>query len=65
MPSGEAEKVQKAVQAFLVLRELKYTMLNKKDDMLPLKEYVDHCLKPRETFNYGPYLKILHIHSPI
>eukprot|EP01113_Clastostelium_recurvatum_P026884 TRINITY_DN3230_c0_g1_i1.p1 TRINITY_DN3230_c0_g1~~TRINITY_DN3230_c0_g1_i1.p1 ORF type:complete len:1403 (-),score=398.80 TRINITY_DN3230_c0_g1_i1:605-4813(-) len=38
LPSGEAEKTQKAIQQFLVLRELKYALLRKRDDQLPLKE---------------------------
>jgi len=38
LPSGEAEITQKSIQSFLVLRELIYTLEQKKDDMLPLKE---------------------------
>ena len=38
IPYGEAEKIQKAVLVFLVLREFHYTILRIKDDRLPLKE---------------------------
>lgn len=38
LPSGSAEKTQKAIQDFLVIREFKYTMLRYKDHGLPLKE---------------------------
>eukprot|EP00026_Physarum_polycephalum_P000473 Phypoly_transcript_00474.p1 GENE.Phypoly_transcript_00474~~Phypoly_transcript_00474.p1 ORF type:complete len:1464 (+),score=272.40 Phypoly_transcript_00474:155-4546(+) len=41
LPSGETEMTQQAIQQYLVLRELKYTILNKKDDVLPhLKQHI-------------------------
>jgi hypothetical protein len=51
LPSGEAEKTQKAIQQFLVLRELKYTLLRKKDDLLL-------------TIQMGPLLPILQPKDP-
>ncbi|KAL6053147.1 FPL domain-containing protein [Balamuthia mandrillaris] len=46
MPSGEMEKTKRAIQGFLVLRELKYTLLCKKDHKFPLKEHTPHVLTP-------------------
>jgi len=50
LPSGEAEKTQKAVQMFLVLREFTYTMLKKKDDRLPFKEDSMPTLKAKDVY---------------
>jgi len=52
LPSGEAEKIQKAVQAFLVLRELKYTMLKQKDDRLPFREDPIPTLKAKDVYTF-------------
>eukprot|EP01118_Nematostelium_gracile_P002208 TRINITY_DN12439_c0_g1_i1.p1 TRINITY_DN12439_c0_g1~~TRINITY_DN12439_c0_g1_i1.p1 ORF type:complete len:276 (-),score=49.44 TRINITY_DN12439_c0_g1_i1:4-786(-) len=52
LPSGEAEKIQKAVQAFLVLRELKYTLLKRKDDKLPFREVYMPSLRTKDTFTF-------------
>jgi len=52
LPSGEAEKIQKAVQAFLVLRELKYAMLKTKDDRLPFREDPVPSLKPKDVYTF-------------
>lgn len=38
LPNGELEHTRRAIQGFFVLRELKYTLLRKKDFRLPLKE---------------------------
>eukprot|EP01133_Synstelium_polycarpum_P006690 gene6690-7780_t len=51
LPSGEAEKTQKAIQQFLVLRELKFTLLRKKDTMLPLKQPHIPIVREKDLFN--------------
>jgi hypothetical protein len=45
LPNGELEHTRRAIQGFFVLRELKYTLLRKKDFRLPLKERYA-CLIP-------------------
>jgi len=52
LPSGEAEKIQKSVQAFLVLRELKYAVLKTKDDRLPFREDPVPSLKPKDVYAF-------------
>jgi len=52
LPSGQAEKIQKAVQIFLVLREFRYTMLKVKDDRLPLKEDPVPPMKPKDLYTF-------------
>jgi len=52
LPSGGSEQIQQCVQRFLVLRELKYTMLNNKDDGLPLREHFAN-FKPKDTISLG------------
>lgn len=53
LPSGEAEKMQRAIQSFLVLREFIYTMLNKKDNCLPLKEDLLPTVRVKDTITVG------------
>lgn len=52
LPSGQAEKIQKAIQIFLVLREFRYTMLKIKDDRLPLKEEPVLPMKPKDVYMF-------------
>ncbi|GAM27116.1 hypothetical protein SAMD00019534_102910 [Acytostelium subglobosum LB1] len=51
LPSGEVEMTQKAIQQFLVLRELKYTLLRRKDTMLPLKQPQIPIVREKDLFN--------------
>eukprot|EP01132_Coremiostelium_polycephalum_P003787 gene3787-4712_t len=51
LPSGESEKTQKAIQQFLVLRELKYTLLRRKDNSLPLRQPSIPHIKENDLFN--------------
>ena len=39
MPGREGEEVKKEIQHFLLLRELKYTLLHLADSKLPLKDH--------------------------
>ena len=39
MPGREGEEVKKEIQHFLLLRELKYSLLHLSDSMLPLKDH--------------------------
>jgi protein CLEC16A len=50
LPSGEQEKTQKAIQQFLVLRELKCTLLCRKDTLLQLKPVTLPTLPPKDPF---------------
>ncbi|PRP81025.1 hypothetical protein PROFUN_11177 [Planoprotostelium fungivorum] len=49
LPSGEAERMQKNIQSFLAIREFYYTMLNQKDDAIPLKELPSAQVKLKEV----------------
>ncbi|EGG23042.1 armadillo-like helical domain-containing protein [Cavenderia fasciculata] len=50
LPSGEVEKTQKAIQQFLVLREMKYTLLRKREKLLPIKQPQYPMVREKEHF---------------
>jgi len=52
VPSGLAETSQRAIQAFLVMRELKYTMFRKRDEKFPLKEEALPTTKINQTIEF-------------
>jgi hypothetical protein len=54
MPSGEAERIQKAVQAFVVLREFQYAVSHRKDERLPLKEENFPMVRMKEVYELSP-----------
>eukprot|EP00727_Mastigamoeba_balamuthi_P011675 m51a1_g713 hypothetical protein (1036) ;mRNA; r:417436-421771 len=60
--SGEIEKTQKAVQSFLILRELKFVLARQKDDALPLKSLPMPNLAPSQFFLVDSTTKISKFH---
>lgn len=55
LPSGEAEKTQRAIQNFIVLRELKFSIHKIRDDFLPLKEEPVPSIRSKDIINLGQY----------
>eukprot|EP00727_Mastigamoeba_balamuthi_P001057 m51a1_g10949 hypothetical protein (862) ;mRNA; f:195691-198818 len=49
-PSGEADKTERAIQKFLVLRALKLVLKRQKDDALPLRSIPMPKVSPNEFF---------------
>jgi len=52
VPSGIAETTQRAIQAFLVMRELKFSMFKMKDEKFPLKEEPLPGVKVNQTIEF-------------
>ncbi|GAM21024.1 hypothetical protein SAMD00019534_041990, partial [Acytostelium subglobosum LB1] len=66
LPSGDQERTQRAIQQFLVLRELKYTLLRRKDSMLPLKQPQVPMVREKDLFNLNTELfDIIHYYQVV